>query len=215
MTFYIRRWRCVALAAAAAFTASCAGVTYKLPDEYLADGDLLAAAMKEAAAKFSANPQLTAENGPFILKSLAAEDDASKLLYEWFEDELAAALGARGVAVVPAETENAATIEYRLIECRIINDKADGGKVTRTGRAVAHLRIYGKGGAEMFWAGECDGEFDNVVPKNVVAKLADTRIVPVGPQLPEASQNPFLEPLLVTGITGALIFLFAVSASSR
>jgi len=204
-----------AVAAAAMVVASCGGVTYKLPDEYLGDGDLLAAAMKEAAAKFGANPQLQPDNGPYILKSLAAEDDPSVMLYQRFEDVLAAELAGRSLEVVPAETEGAAVVEYRFVECRIVNAKAEGGWVKRVGRAIVHLRIYGKEGGEMFWAGECQGEFENVVPKNVVRKLTDERIVQIGPQQPAAGQNPFIEPLLVTGITGALIYLFAVSASSQ
>ncbi len=216
MIFQIRKWKwAAALATAVTLCASCARVNYKLPDEYLSDGDLLTAALKAAVAKFGENGRLTAENGPFVLKSLAAEDDPSEVLYQRLEDILAAEIGTRGVDVVPADTENAAAIEYRIIECRIVNAKADGGRVKRTGRAVVHVRIYGHEGAELFWAGEYEGEFENVVPKNVVRKLADERIVQVGPEMPEAGQNPFLEPLLVTGITGALIYLFAVSASSQ
>jgi hypothetical protein len=64
----------------------------------------------------------------------------------------------------------------------------------------------------MVWAGEFSGSYDNEVPKKVVSSLTDERITQVGPQAPEKGKNPFIEPLLVTGITGALIYLFAVSA---
>jgi len=214
MLRFWKRWKWVpALGALAATLAACGGVTYELPAEYLRDGDLLAAAMNEAAAKFAANPKLTAEDGPYILASLAAEDDKSKILYDRLGDLLAAALADRGFAVAPADAEDAAKIEYRLVECRIVNAKADGGRVKRIGRTIVHARIYGRDAGELFWAGEYEGEAENVVPKNVVSKLTDERIVQVGPQRPEAGKNPFIEPLLVTGITGALIYLFAVSAS--
>jgi len=118
------------------------------------------------------------------------------------------------VEVIPEPTGEETVIKYRLIESRIVNAKADGGRVKRVGRTIAHVRIYGIDG-ELFWAGEYEGAFENVVPKKVVSKLKDERIEQIGPQRPEGGQNPFVEPLLVTGITGALIYLFALSASAE
>lgn len=214
MSEFFKRWKWFAACAAVGATLTgCGGVTYKLPDEYWSDGDLLTAAMKEAAVKFAANPKITADAGPFVLKSLAGENGESKMLYDRFGDLLAAAFADRGVSVAPAETEDAATVEYRLIECRIMNVKVSGGNVKRVARAVVHGRIYGAEAGELFWAGEYEGEAENVVPKRVVSKLTDERIKQIGPQNPEGGKNPFVEPLLVTGITGALIYLFAVSAA--
>jgi len=194
-----------ALAGSALLVAACGNVAYKLPDEFLSDGDLLAASMTEAAAEMGENRLLEPENGPFVLESLAAEDGEYDWLYSRFEDVVAAELSALGVEAV---------IKYRLIESRIVNAKADGGRVKRIGRTIAHVRIYGLDG-ELFWAGEYEGAFENVVPKKVVSKLKDERIEQIGPQRPEGAQNPFVEPLLVTGITGALIYLFALSASAE
>jgi hypothetical protein len=202
------------LAGSALLLAACGNVAYKLPDEFLSDGDLLAASMAEVAADLGGNRLLEAENGPFALENLAGEDDEYVWLYDRFEDAVAAELSSLGVEVVPEPTGEETVIKYRLIESRIVNAKADGGRVKRIGRTIAHVRIYG-GGGELFWAGEYEGVFENVVPKKVVGKLKDERIEQIGPQRPEGGQNPFVEPLLVTGITGALIYLFALSASAE
>jgi hypothetical protein len=82
-----RYFKPAALAGAAALLAAgCTHITYKLPDEFLSDGDLLMASMKDAALKAAANPALAAENGPFQLTSLATEEEAENLLYSSFED---------------------------------------------------------------------------------------------------------------------------------
>jgi hypothetical protein len=203
-----------ALAGSALLLAACGNVAYKLPDEFLSDGDLLAASMAEVAANLGENRLLEAENGPFALENLAAEDEEHEWLYSRFEDAVAAELSTLGVEVVPEATGEETAIKYRLIESRIVNAKADGGRVKRIGRTIAHVRIYG-GAGELFWAGEYEGAFENVVPKKVVTKLEDVRIELIWPLRREGGQNPFVEPLLVTGITGALIYLFALSASAE
>ena len=205
-------------AAAAVMVLGCAQVTYKLPEEYLNDGDLLTASIKVAVTKACDNPFVKAENGPFTLVSLGTEDENKNLLYSRFEDALTAELSVRGVgikAVNGESEEGGAAIKYRLVECRVLNAKADGGRVKRIGRTVVHVRVYTGGEDNLFWAGEYEGEFENVVPAKAVSKLADDRIEEIGPGRPAAGQNPFVEPLLVTGITGALIYLFAISASSQ
>ncbi len=202
-----------AIAGLAFLAAACGKVTYKIPDEYLSDGELLAASMSAAASQLEENPMLKPEDGPFALESLGEEGDYA-WLYDRFQDVLAEELSNRGLDVLPESTGDQAVIKYRLIESRIVNAKAERGRIKRIGRTIAHFRIYGSGG-ELFWAGEYEGKFENVVPKSVVSKLADERIEQIGPQRPEAGQNPFVEPLLVTGITGALIYLFAISASAE
>jgi hypothetical protein len=208
-----RNLKALAAAAAAAFLlVACGKVTYKLPDEYLSDGDLLAASMADAAAHVGENRLLEPENGPFVLETVAGEEEDYEWLYSRFDDVVSDELSSLGLEVLP-EAENGETvIKYRLLESRIVNAKASGGQVKRIGRTIAHVRIYG--GDELFWAGEYEGEFENVVPKKVVSRLEDERIEQIGPQRPEAGQNPFVEPLLVTGITAALIYLFAISASA-
>jgi hypothetical protein len=203
-----------AMALSAFLVAGCGNVAYKLPDEFLSDGDLLAALMAEVAANLGENRLLEPENGPFALENLAGEDDEYQWLYDRFEDAVAAELSSLGLEVIPEPAGEETVIKYRLIESRIVNAKADGGRVKRIGRTIAHVRIYGIGG-ELFWAGEYEGAFENVVPRKVVSKLKDERIEQIGPQRPEGGQNPFVEPLLVTGITGALIYLFALSASAE
>ena len=201
-----------ALAGLAFLAAACGKINYAVPDEYMGDGELLAASMEAAVSQLGENRVVQAENGPFALESLV--EGEYDWLYSRFQDVLAQELSNQGLEVLPEPSGEETTIKYRLIESRVVNAKADRGQVRRIGHTVAHIRVYGSSG-ELFWAGEYEGDFDNVVPKGVVSKLVDERIEQIGPQQPEAGQNPFVEPLLVTGITGALIYLFAVSASAE
>ena len=203
-----------ALAGLAFLAVACGKVTYAVPDEYLGDGELLAASMEVAAAQLGENPILRPENGPFVVESLGEEEGEYDWLYSRFEDVVSQELSIRGLEVLPEATGEETAVKYRLIESRVVNAKAEQGQVRRIGHTVAHIRIFGVDD-ELFWAGEYEGDFENVVPKGVISKLEDERIEQIGPQRPEAGQNPFVEPLLVTGITGALIYLFAVSASSE
>lgn len=197
----------ISVIVAAAFAAGC-GVNYALPEEYLSDGELLSMSMENAASKLVGTPSLTM-GGPYVISNLDEGEEDYSPLYSRFEDALSAALGGADVAVTTDE-EATDSIRYRILECRVLNEKASRGKVKRIGRTVAHIRIFNDD--EMVWAGEISGSCENEVPKKVVSNLTDERITQIGPQAPEKGKNPFIEPLLVTGITGALIYLFAVSA---
>jgi hypothetical protein len=197
----------ISVAVAAAFAAGC-GVNYALPEEYLSDGELLSMSMEDAASKLIGTPSLTM-GGPYAISNLDEGGEDYLLLYTRFEDALTAALGDADVTVT-TDADATDSIRYRLLECRVLNEKASRGKVKRVGRTVAHIRVFHDD--EMVWAGEISGSYENEVPKKVVSSLTDERITQIGPQAPEKGKNPFVEPLLVTGITGALIYLFAVSA---
>ncbi|UCE27751.1 MAG: hypothetical protein JSW52_03070 [Candidatus Coatesbacteria bacterium] len=199
----------ISIVAATVIVAGC-GVDYALPAEYLSDGELLSESMDDAASKLVGTPSLTM-GGPYVLTNLDEIDEEYSILYNRFEDALADALGETEVGVVSGgEDDGADSVKYRLLECRVLNEKSSRGKVKRVGHTIAHIRIFH--GDEMVWAGEIAGSYENEVPKGVISKLVDERITEIGPQAPEKGKNPFIEPLLVTGITGALIYLFAVSA---
>jgi hypothetical protein len=200
----------ISIVAAAVIVAGC-GVDYALPEEYFSDGELLSESMNDAASKLIGTPSLTM-GGPYAISNLDEAEDEYSILYNRFEDALSAALGEAEIAVVNGENEDDAadSVQYRLLECRVVNEKSSRGKVKRVGRTIVHIRVFHDD--EMAWAGEVSGSYENEVPKNVVSRLTDERITQIGPQVPEKGKNPFIEPLLVTGITGALIYLFAVSA---
>ena len=200
----------ISIVAALVIVAGC-GVDYALPGEYLSDGELLSESMDDAASKLVGTPSLTM-GGPYVLTNLDEADEEYSILYNRFEDALADAMGEAKVSVATGdgEDDDGDSVKYRLLECRVLNEKSSRGKVKRVGRTIAHIRIFHVD--EMVWAGEVAGTYENEVPKGVVSKLADERITQIGPQAPEKGKNPFIEPLLVTGITGALIYLFAVSA---
>jgi len=199
----------LSIVAVSIIVAGC-GVDYALPEEYLSDGELLSESMDDAASKLVGTPSLTM-GGPYALMNLDEADEEYSILYNRFEDALSDAMGEAEVGVAVGDEEDGSdSVKYRLLECRVLNEKSSRGKVKRVGRTIAHIRIFHSD--EMVWAGEVVGTFENEVPKGVVSKLADERITQIGPQAPEKGKNPFIEPLLVTGITGALIYLFAVSA---
>jgi hypothetical protein len=200
----------LSIVAVSVIVAGC-GVDYALPEEYLSDGELLSESMDDAASKIIGTPSLTM-GGPYALTNLDEADEEYSILYNRFEDALSNAMveAEVGVAGGGDEDDGSDSVKYRLLECRVLNEKSSRGKVKRVGRTIAHIRIFHSD--EMVWAGEVVGTFENEVPKGVVSKLADERISQIGPQAPEKGKNPFIEPLLVTGITGALIYLFAVSA---
>jgi len=205
----------VAVFLVGALLAGCGGVVYAPSDDQLPDGALLNKSIRAAVAKASENRVINDDNAPFSLASLESGGQ-SEVLYGWLEDAMAAELSSRGLAVADeGTTESASLIKYRFIECRVLNAKEGGGRVKRIGRTIIHLRVYGKEDGQLLWAGEYEGEYANVVPKSALAKLKDERIAQIGPAAPEGKKNPFLEPLLVTGITGALIYLFAASSSSQ
>jgi hypothetical protein len=193
-----------------ALIAGC-GTEYMLPEEYLTDGELLSKSMDEAAVKTVELPFVNKEDSPYVITNLDADEEEDySYLFNRFEDVLTENFSTNGIAT--ADTgDGSYQIKYRLIESQIVNKKARRGRITRVGRTVVHLRVYDSS-SEMIWAGEVWGEHENEVPSKVVSKLGDERITQIKPQEIEKGENPFIEPILVTGITGALIYLFAISA---
>lgn len=187
------------------------GTDYMLPQEYLADGELLSKSMDAAAVKIIDLPFIDKESSPYSITNLDADETDYDYLFYRFEDVLNENLSTNGISTDDSEDPVGYQIKYRLIESQVVNKKTRRGRVTRVGRTVVHLRIYNDV-SEMVWAGEVWGEHENEVPTKVVSKLSDERIIQIQPQEIEKGENPFIEPILVTGITGALIYLFAISA---
>ncbi|MCP4230091.1 MAG: hypothetical protein GY771_08080 [bacterium] len=201
---------CSLILLGSALIAGC-GPEYVLPDEYLTDGELLSKSMDEAALKTIELPFINKEDSPYGITNLDADEEEDyAYLFNRFEDVLTENLSTSGISTTDTEESNY-QIKYRLVESQIVNKKARRGRVTRVGRTVVHLRVYDSS-SEMVWAGEAWGEYENEVPTKLISKLRDERISQIKPQEIEKGENPFIEPILVTGITGALIYLFAISA---
>jgi hypothetical protein len=84
----------------------------------------------------------------------------------------------------------------------------------RVATAEYHIIVEEKADSEsdMVWAGDFEGKVEDQVPNGIAKKLVDTRYEQIGQTVAEESANPYIEPLLVVGITGALIYLFTATA---
>jgi hypothetical protein len=103
------------------------------------------------------------------------------------------------------------TLEYRLIECRVIYTRAGSG-VKRQAVAVVHFRIPSSSGEGYAWAGEISGSAEDVVSTAAAEELIDTRYPDIGPTPPEEEETPILEPIIVTAVTVGLIVLFSFTS---
>jgi hypothetical protein len=103
------------------------------------------------------------------------------------------------------------TLEYRLIECRVIYTRAGSG-VKRQAVAVVHFRIPSPSGEGYAWAGDISGTAEDVVSTTAAEELIDTRYPDIGPQPPEEEEAPILEPIIVTAVTVGLIVLFSFTS---
>lgn len=103
------------------------------------------------------------------------------------------------------------TLEYRLIECRVIYTRAGSG-VKRQAVAVVHFRIPSPSGEGYAWAGDITGSAEDVVSTTAAEELIDTRYADIGPTPPVVEETPILEPIIVTAVTVGLIVLFSFTS---
>ncbi|HUT99490.1 MAG TPA: hypothetical protein VM054_10495 [bacterium] len=103
------------------------------------------------------------------------------------------------------------TLEYRLVECRVIYTRAGSG-VKRQAVAVVHFRIPSSSGEGYAWAGDITGSAEDVVSTTAAEELIDTRYADIGPTSPEEEETPILEPIIVTAVTVGLIVLFSFTS---
>jgi len=105
----------------------------------------------------------------------------------------------------------AGTLQYRLIECRVIYTRAGSG-VKRQAVAVVHFRIPSPSGEGYAWAGDISGSAEDVVSTAAAEELIDTRYADIGPTAPVVEETPILEPIIVTAVTVGLIVLFSFTS---
>jgi hypothetical protein len=103
------------------------------------------------------------------------------------------------------------TLEYRLIECRVIYTRAGSG-VKRQAVALVHFRIPSPSGEGYAWAGDITGSAEDVVSTTAAEELIDTRYADIGPTPPVEEETPILEPIIVTAVTVGLIVLFSFTS---
>ncbi|MCK4594078.1 hypothetical protein KAU45_06210 [bacterium] len=105
----------------------------------------------------------------------------------------------------------AGTLDYRLVECRVIYTRAGSG-VRRRAVAEVHFRVPSFTGDGYAWVGNITGTAEDVVSTSAAEELIDTRYADIGPQTPEVEETPILEPIIVTAVTVGLIVLFSFTS---
>lgn len=105
----------------------------------------------------------------------------------------------------------AGTLDYRLVECRVIYTRAGSG-VRRRAVAEVHFRLPSSTGDGYAWVGNITGIAEDVVSTSAAEELIDTRYADIGPQPPEVEETPILEPIIVTAVTVGLIVLFSFTS---
>jgi len=104
------------------------------------------------------------------------------------------------------------SLKYRLILAKIDYKNIGSGMISRVANVRFHARAEGKDTGEIYWAGDVEGKYEDVIPGKYMKKLKDTRYVQITTGEEKKGKNPLIEPLLVTGVTAGLILLFTLSA---
>ncbi|MGQ9705811.1 MAG: hypothetical protein ACUVWP_02245 [bacterium] len=107
------------------------------------------------------------------------------------------------------------SLKYRLILAKVDYKKLGGGMLSRIAKVKVHTRIEGKDTGEIYWAGDVEGLYEDVIPGKYLKKLKDTRYVQITTGEEKKKKNPLIEPLLVTGVSAGLILLFTLSARTE
>jgi hypothetical protein len=185
-------------------TACSSGVKYAVKGDYKTDGELMEAALKAACdeiAKSSVFKQykvVSIENGE--------TDKASTTIG-------LAALSELSTALLEREQDATKNVVVKFIVTRCQTQYHAAGSMTRrVATAAYHVILEDKEDSSMIWAGDFEGKMEDQVPSGIAKKLIDTRYEQIGQTVVEESSNPYIEPLLVVGITGALIYLFTATA---
>jgi hypothetical protein len=193
-----------ALIALLFLTACSSGIKYVVKGDYKTDGELMEAALKAACDEVAKNPVfkdykvVSIENGE--------SDKASSTIGM-------AALSKLSTALLEREQEGTTNVAVKFMVTRCQTQYYDAGNLTRrVATASYHIIVENKEDSLMLWAGDFEGQAEDQVPKGIAKKLIDTRYEQIGQTMVEESSNPYIEPLLVVGITGALIYLFTATA---
>jgi len=136
-------------------------------------------------------------------------------------------LTARGHTVMagPAPPDEAAgrpkyRVTYRIVSCettypRVWREWVVGSrKVERRTRVDVYFQLSDGSGA-VVWAGGVERERREVVPGSRVAELATPGQSFTAPEVAAGGWDKILEPIVVAGIVGGLIYLFYTSRSTN
>lgn len=193
-----------ALIALLFLTACSSGIKYAVKGDYKTDGELMEAALKAACDEIAQNPALKQYKVVSIENSETDKANTTIGL---------AALSQLSTALLERAQEGTDKVVVKFIVTKCQTHYYDAGNMTRrVASASYHIIVEEKEDSLMVWAGDFEGKAEDQVPKDIAKKLIDTRYEQIGQTVAEESSNPYIEPLLVVGITGALIYLFTATA---
>jgi hypothetical protein len=185
-------------------TACSSGIKYAVKGDYKTDGELMEAALKAACDEIAKSTVFKQYKVVSIENS--ETDKATSTIG-------LAALSKLSTALLEREQEGTKNVVVKFLVTRCQTQYQDAGSMTRrVATASYHLIVEEKEDSLMVWAGDFEGKAEDQVPKGIAKKLVDTRYEQIGQTVAEESANPYIEPLLVVGITGALIYLFTATA---
>jgi len=193
-----------ALIALLFLTACSSGIKYAVKGDYKTDGELMEAALKAACDEIVKSPAF--KQYKVISVENSETDKATTTIGK-------AALSKLSTALLEREQEGTKNVVVKFLVTKCQTQYHDAGNMTRrVATAGYHIIVEEKEDSLMVWAGDFEGKAEDQVPKGIAKKLIDTRYEQIGQTVAEESSNPYIEPLLVVGITGALIYLFTATA---
>jgi len=185
-------------------TACSSGIKYTVKGDYKTDGELMEAALKAASEEIAKNPVF--KQYKIVSLENSETDKATTTIGK-------AAMSALSTALLEQDQAGAknAIVLFTVTGCQTQYYSA-GSMTRRVATAGYHIIVEEKEDSAMVWAGDFEGKVEDQVPNGIAKKLVDTRYEQIGQTVAEESSNPYIEPLLVVGITGALIYLFTATA---
>ncbi len=129
---------------------------------------------------------------------------------------------AGGAAVPDAGNDRSARYEiaYRIVSCEVTYPRAwrewmvGSRKVERRSSADIHFQLLDADGS-IVWAGSDNRERRDIVPGSRIADLSTPGQVFTAPEIEAGGWDKVVEPVVVAGIVGGLIYLFYTSKSSE
>jgi hypothetical protein len=208
MVFTIKHsiaWICIAILFAT--TACSSGIKYNVKGDYKTDGQLMEQALTNTAEELSKNTSVNKYK--IIGIELLDTDGAADALKQMASNVLSSTLMKSEIT-----GDKEVLVKFRVPECQVRYFHS-GGMTERVASARYHIRLEDKTTNAVVWAGDFSSTATDKVPAEIAKKLMDTRFEQIGQKTEAETANPFIEPLLVVGITGALIYLFSATAQNN
>jgi hypothetical protein len=174
--------------------------------------------MDEAVARMSIPP------GSRVYMRQVETHDASWLVQSSLLEELtdgghSVMTGAMAPSEDPAEESEAFEIAYRIVSCETTFPRAwrewviGARKVERRAAVDVHFQLA-DGSAAVIWAANVERERREIIPAARVQELGTPGHSFTAAEVEPGGWDKVLEPVLVAGIVGGLIYLFYTSRST-